>query len=145
MLDKLMYYAEACKEFETGIIYGTRILVFDRASEHTHRQLMRLKYLSGNRTGALRQYESCTAALDEELSVKPAQSTSALFEQIRADKLQDPPHTPGTAAGVDREATVFVLPELLTRLKQVQELLADVQNVVQVDIQAVELLLKRLP
>jgi len=54
---------------------------------------MRLKYLAGNRTGALRQYESCTAALDEELSVKPAPEHQRPFEQIRADQLQDQPHS----------------------------------------------------
>jgi len=142
MLDKLMYYCEEHKEFETGIVYGTRILFFDRASEHTHRQLMRLKYLAGNRTGALRQYESCTVALEEELSVKPAQSTIALYEQIRADQLQLRTSVlPLTL--VDRQATIVVLPELLTRLRQVQELIADIQEVVQVDIQAIEVLLRR--
>jgi len=66
----------------------------------------------------LRQYESCAAALDEELSVKPAQSTSALFEQIRADQLQDQPPLRPAIAAPDPEATIVALPEVLTRLRQ---------------------------
>lgn len=108
ILDKLTSYCEAHEEFETGIVYGTRILFFDRASEHTHRQLMRLQYLAGNRTRALRQYERCIVALDEELSVKPAKSTIALYDQIRADQLQV--LSPGPPCSmIDREPSAAAL------------------------------------
>ena len=48
---------------------------------------MRLRYLGGDRTGALRQYEACAAALQEELGVKPSASTLRLHAQILADQL----------------------------------------------------------
>lgn len=82
-LDKLMLYSECAGEFEMGIAYGTRILQLDQAREHTHRRLMRLYYLAGNRTDALRQYDKCQLILHEELGVQPDQSTTDLYEQFR--------------------------------------------------------------
>ena len=64
MLDKLMAYCEAHHHYETGISYGIRTLRYDRARERTHRRLMRLQYLAGDRTSALRQYERCLSALN---------------------------------------------------------------------------------
>ena len=87
MLDKLMSYCESHDQYEAGLQHGARILGFDRAREHTHQRLMRLHYLAGNRTGALRQYERCVIALREELGVKPAKKTTELYEQIRADSM----------------------------------------------------------
>src|SRR5215213_9083158 len=89
MLDKLLSYCEASRKFETGLGYGLRVLRYDRARESTHRRLMRLYYLAGDRTAALRQYEHCADALNEELGVKPAKRTVALYEQIRADQFEE--------------------------------------------------------
>jgi DNA-binding SARP family transcriptional activator len=140
MLDKLMGYCEAHQQFEAGIVHGTRILLFDRAREHTHRHLMRLQHLAGNRTAALRQFERCSAALDEELGVKPARSTLALYEQIRDDQvtLTNIPATPFQA----RDTTAVQLPEVLGSLKELRERLTDGQNAVQHGIQAIELAMK---
>ena len=89
MLNKLMTYFETIEEYEMGLVYGQRILQFDRAHERTHRRMMRLNYLAGDRTAALRQYERCVSALEEELGVKPAKWTVSLHNQIRADQLGD--------------------------------------------------------
>jgi DNA-binding SARP family transcriptional activator len=140
MLDKLMSHCEAHREFEKGILYGTLILRHDRARERTHRQLMSLYYLSGDRTAALRQYGRCVAALREELDVKPDKRTGALYQQIRADQLEASTHAPPEVAG-DEETAPVSLPELLGRLKQLQAMLADVQQRVHRDIRAVELAL----
>ena len=90
MLDKLMRYCEAQGEYEEGQEYGLRILSYDEARERTHRCLMRLYYLAGDRTEALRQYERCSNVMLEELDVKPALQTATLFEQIRTDQLPSP-------------------------------------------------------
>lgn len=140
MLDKLMGYYEANKQYETGIVHGTRILSFDRAREHTHRHLMRLQYLAGNRTAALRQYERCCVALDEELGVRPAQFTLALYEQIRDDHIDD--LAPLTNSPYVRESTSVPTSELLGRLYKVIELLAEVQNAAQHGIKALESVMK---
>ena len=88
MLDKLVDYCEANKKFEDGLVYGHLILRYDHARERTHRRLMKLYYLSGNRTAALRQYERCILALHEELDVEPADSTRSLKELIANDQLK---------------------------------------------------------
>jgi len=134
MLDKLMSYCETHQEYETGLIYGTRALKYDRARERTHRRLMRLYYWLGNRTEALRQYERCVVALKEELSVDPAKRTIVLHEQIRADQLENPSlalikadSTPAT--------TVASVPKILDRLQQLHGLLTHAQRQVEEDMQ----------
>jgi DNA-binding SARP family transcriptional activator len=143
MLDKLMSYCEAHNQYETGLQYGSRILCYDRAREHAHRKLMRLRYLAGDRTGALRQYERCVKALEEELGVKPAKKTLALYEQIRADQLDDPPFaTSKVDVELEPTTTTAPLPEVLNRLKRIRAVLANLQHQIKEDIQAVELVLK---
>lgn len=85
MLEKLLGYCEASGRFEEGLVYGERLLRSDRAHERAHWRLMRLSYLAGDRTGALRQYEKCRMALAEELGVSPGRVTRDLYEQICAD------------------------------------------------------------
>jgi hypothetical protein len=100
---------------------------------------MHLQYMADDRTGALRQYERCVAALSEELGVAPDQRTKSLYERIRDDKISkaDPPenHPPPNTP-------VASLPELLTRLKELHAILAATQQRVQSDIRAVELGIK---
>lgn len=141
MLDKLIDACEERGEYAAGIEYGARILRCDRAHERTHRQLMRLHYLAGDRTAALRQYERCAAALQEELGVQPARPTTLLYEQIRADQLPSqrvaqPADAPPPSIGVS-------LPDVLGRLRQIQAVLADFQRQVDQDIRAVEVALTR--
>ena len=88
MLDKLMSYCEARRAFEDGLSFGMQVLRKDRARERTHRRLMRLAYLAGDRTGALRQYERCVCALEEELNVRPGRRTEDLHRQILNDGLE---------------------------------------------------------
>ena len=85
MLEKLLGYCEVAGRFEEGLGYGERILRHDRAHERAHWRMMRLSYLAGDRTGALRQFEKCRAALAEELGVAPGRLTRTLHEQICAD------------------------------------------------------------
>jgi len=85
ILNKLVAYAEANHEHEKGIDYAAQILRCDPAHEIAHQHLMQLLYLSGNRAGALRQYENCAAALKEELGVQPSEHTRLLYQQICED------------------------------------------------------------
>lgn len=85
-VEKLLAYHESHRRFDEGFACGERILRHDRAHERTHWRLMRLRYLAGDRTGAMRQYAACVAALREELDVAPSERTSALYEFIRADE-----------------------------------------------------------
>jgi DNA-binding SARP family transcriptional activator len=138
MLDKLMDCCEAHGDYEAGLAYGTRILRYERARERTHRRLMRLHCLVGDRTAALRQYQRCVRALDEELDVKPAGRTLALYEQIRTDQLRTSPPISVEATAVPRIAASS-LSEVLRRWKKLQAILAEAQHQVKQGIQAVEL------
>src|SRR6266568_3464797 len=142
MLDKLMSYCEAHNDYETSLLYGMRIMCYDRARERTHRRLMRLYYLLGDRAEALRQYERCAAALEEELGVKPSKSTVALYRQIQADQLDEPKSI--VALRETDQSIKAVTPsllEVLGKLTYLQETLADLQTQVQQSIQQVELVL----
>ena len=136
MLDKLMCHCEARGHFELGLVYGSLVLRYDRAHERTHRQLMNLQYLAGDRTAALRQFERCAAALEEELGVKPDKLTAALYQKIRADQTEAPP-PPAPAA----EPAAPSLADVLGHLKQIQTVLAEIQGRARKDIRPDELTL----
>jgi DNA-binding SARP family transcriptional activator len=135
MLDKMMSYCEAHHKYETGLGYGLQVLRYDRARESTHRRLMRLYYMLGDRTGALRQYDHCVAALEGELGVKPGTTTVRLYEQMRAEQF------PGVAPPPVIESAPDVTLEVLEHLKQLRQRLTEIQRQVQQDIQAVDLVL----
>jgi len=133
MLNKLMSYCEVKRVFEDGISYGQSILLYDRAHERTHRYLMRLLYLSGDRTGAIRQYQRCVAALQEELDVRPSKRTVALYQQVREDRLQDLevtlPELEMSASGPDANPS--------HQLQCLQETLCDLQRQLSSALQAI--------
>ena len=132
----------ACQKHEEGISYGEKILRYDKAREHTHRRLMRLHYLSGNRTAALRQYRKCIEILREELDVEPSQSTVQLFQSIRIDRL-DKTHSAQESAGDKitqmREKSLFTI---FSHLSTYQKSLTQMQTQVSHDIQIIETILK---
>ena len=86
LLDKLMGYAESTSNYEDGLHYGELVLAHDVASERTHRRMMWLRHLSGDRTGALRQYDTCVRALRRELAIDPSPTTTDLASAIRNGK-----------------------------------------------------------
>lgn len=85
LLDKLVQYCELHHSYDSGLTYGIEILRCDPAYERAHRQLMRLYYMSGNRSQALHQYERCVLALRDELGIEPSARTKQLYEQMRTD------------------------------------------------------------
>lgn len=131
MLDKLMGYCEEFGAYETGITYGMQILRYDLARERTHRRLMRLYYLNGDRTGALRQYERCVDVLHDELGVKPALLTEQLHHQIQADSLQ------GGSPQQSLHERTPTLKDTLQRLQQFDAILGQTRQQVQLEIQHV--------
>lgn len=126
MLDKLLSHSETHQVYEAGLTYGIQILRYDRAREQTHRQLMRLYYLAGNRTAALHQYELCVTTLREELDVEPTASTVALYQQISKEQFcsSDLSGAPGelltTLASRQTLETVQQLEQIQCALSQLQ-------------------------
>jgi DNA-binding SARP family transcriptional activator len=139
LLDKLMDYCELHHDYDAGLLYGMQLISYDRARERTHRRLMRLHYLNGNRAAALRQYEQCVAGLDEELGVKPSKHTVALYKQILTEQLgESEPTSPPIEAHPALEVLASPQMEVLAHLAQLQKAVADLQNQVQQSIQKVE-------
>jgi DNA-binding SARP family transcriptional activator len=83
-LDALVAVCESNRDVNAGVAYGIRALHSDPARECTHRSLMRLYCLSGDRASAIRQYDRCVEALRTELGVEPEEETRDLGRAIRA-------------------------------------------------------------
>ena len=135
MLDKLMAYEKAKQNYEVGWTYGMTILRYDPLREHTHRELMALYYLAGNRSESLKQYHRCAALLDKELGVRPAYETESLYRQLKGNTLPPavfPQRQLTNDRTVDHETS---LQGLLKDLKQIQTALAVIQERVQHEIQ----------
>lgn len=133
LLDKLVQYCELQQWYEIGLTYGLEILRHDQAYERTHRQLMRLYFLAGNRTEALHQYARCVTALQDDLSVGPSESTKQLYEQIRLDTFEQPNPVAGNAHSLVDEPT-FTLNDALGRLEQFAETMKTIESKVQQEI-----------
>ena len=72
---------------ETAVAYARQLLTIEPWHEETHRELMRLLALSGQRSAALVQYEICRRLLADELGIEPAMTTVQLVEQIKTGEL----------------------------------------------------------
>lgn len=127
MLDRLVYYCEEHQEYAAGLSYGERILKYDPARERTHQQMMRLKYLSGDRTGAMRQYDRCVKALRLDLGVQPSRRTRDLFDQMRSDH-SPLPAPPDSSISQSNSVPQLTPSELLDQLKSLQTMLCDLQQ-----------------
>jgi predicted ATPase/DNA-binding SARP family transcriptional activator len=86
-LGHLAAYHERRGDYEHAREAAVRQLELDPWREPTHRQLMRLLWLSGDRAAALTQYERCRLLLADELGVAPDPETVALYDQIRAARV----------------------------------------------------------
>jgi DNA-binding SARP family transcriptional activator/predicted ATPase len=93
-LHRLSVGHEQQGEYEQAQSWAWRQLELEPWDESAHRQLMRCLALSGQRSAALAQYETCRRVLAEELGVEPARETRRLYEQIRAGELQAPVSSP---------------------------------------------------
>jgi DNA-binding SARP family transcriptional activator len=134
LLDKLVDYCEHHCCYEMGIWYGMEILLHDIAFERAHRRLMRLFYNNGNRTAALRQYEKCVQALNDELGVKPAQRTVELAAFMQGDLSTI--HSQPDLAVSDQ-----ILNPLLVRLHALQADLNQIQTQISTNIQGFQSIL----
>lgn len=134
MLDKMMAYCESHHQFERGLAYGHIVLQRYRARECAHRRMMRLYYLSGDRSRALRQYERCVGALRDELDVRPSERTTELYEQVCTDRLElSPPPMEGNQEVVE---------DVLWSLQVLEANLSDLQKQVERAVKTVRMALR---
>jgi DNA-binding SARP family transcriptional activator len=72
------------RNYEAGMVQARRLVALEPGHEAGHRLLMRLLAKSGQRSAALRQYDTCVEALAE-MDVVPTEETAVLLEQIRSN------------------------------------------------------------
>jgi len=82
-LQRLLACYRARGEYPAALVCGQRLIAADPLREETHRELMALYRLLGQRAAALRQYETCRQVLATELGIEPMAETVALYEQIK--------------------------------------------------------------
>ena len=82
LLEELLVEARRDRRFEQARAYAEKLLVTDPWREDALRQLMAIRYESGDRGGALHDYERFAASLDEELGVPPMPETRALRDRV---------------------------------------------------------------
>ena len=137
LFDKLMGYCELNNHYKEALEYGNQILRLDVAHERTHCRMLRIYYLSGERTAALRQYDRCVAALRDELGVKPARETIELYERIRND--QEAERLPLLEPAPEALSNTV----LIQRLDQLKQMMVTFQDQVLAEINAIETALSR--
>ena len=78
---------EAQGNYELALATLDRALAFDQLQEDLQREALRLHYLAGDRTGAIRRYAHLRQLLDDEMGVLPMAETRAMYDGISNDKL----------------------------------------------------------
>ncbi|MBP1610046.1 MAG: transcriptional activator protein, partial [Acidobacteria bacterium] len=114
-LRRLADHHEVFGEYDLAQHFAWRLVELEPWQEVDHRQLMRILALSGQRSAALAQYETCRRQLADELGVEPSAETTTLYQNIRDETTEAQPelttiptflglHSPPLAA----EQPVFV-------------------------------------
>ena len=135
LLDKLVKYCEMRGHYAVGLAYGTDILRHDHAYERTHRQMMRLYCMAGDRTQALHQYQRCVTALHNELDIEPSESTKRLYEEIRSDTFGSSLSSGKETSGESKE-TAQTLSRMLARLEHFSDELSKIRFRIEQEVAA---------
>ncbi|MEO5882094.1 MAG: AAA family ATPase, partial [Caldimonas sp.] len=111
---------EVAGQLVAALAAAERLVDLDPTSEHTHRRLMRLHYLRGDRAAALAAFDRCCDVLERALGVAPDGETEALRARVADSSLPAESSQP-------RPLPVSVLrpPRLVGREAEWQRLHAD--------------------
>ncbi|MFZ6021490.1 MAG: tetratricopeptide repeat protein [Chloroflexota bacterium] len=129
LLDRLVETAIQQGDWENGLLAARKSISIDSWREQSHRLLMNLLALSGDRSAALAQFEATRRLLVQELGIEPGSETLALYQRIKAGVViplsgttpviqvstPPPPHNlpASTSSFVGREFELEQLGELL--------------------------------
>jgi predicted ATPase/DNA-binding SARP family transcriptional activator len=91
-VERLLRLLENRGDCRSAIRYAERLLRADPLREETYRHLIRLYALSGDRTGAMRVYQTCVRVLKRELDVEPSPETLTAYAE--SQKRQASPASP---------------------------------------------------
>lgn len=117
-IEELAEMAERARDWPDALAHAQELLALDPLSEASHRRLIRLHYLAGDRTAALLAFDHCEQVLKDEVGVRPSAETLALLRTIE--------HTGAVAlpAAARIPASVLRPPRLIGRGAQWQMLSA---------------------
>ncbi len=83
---------EAAGDYPAALAALERALAFDSLQEDLQRAAIRLHYLAGDRTAAIRRYDHLRKLLDEEMGIPPMAETRQLYDDIINDKFKKDPN-----------------------------------------------------
>lgn len=79
---ELSAMAEQAQDWADALAHARELLALDPLSEDSHRRMMRLHYLAGDRAAALLAFDSCERMLKHEVGATPSRETLALLRTI---------------------------------------------------------------
>lgn len=85
VLERLVQGYGLRQEYDRALEYAQRWLALDPLHESVHRSLMILYAKNGDRSAALRQYETSRQLLQDELGVEPEPETTELYERLQTE------------------------------------------------------------
>ncbi|MCP4362382.1 MAG: tetratricopeptide repeat protein [Chloroflexi bacterium] len=91
MLARLMTLYETQGQVQAALTTARRLLTEDNLREDAHRLIMRAYCHLGKRNAALKQYQLCQEAINQELDTEPTNETIALYQSILDGRFQPLP------------------------------------------------------
>ncbi len=82
VLSRLVEMTKGHGAYEEALAYARRLTHHDPLREEAHQEVMRLCFLLGRTSDAVRQFKRCRSMLEEELETEPSESTVALYRRI---------------------------------------------------------------
>jgi DNA-binding SARP family transcriptional activator len=120
-LDRLIALNEAQRNYSDAIHLARRALHFDKLNEEAYRTLMRLFALSGDRTRALRVFQTCATVLRRELGIEPGEEMQALYQQLLRPTARSAEHNQRDQRA-QREESLPATPTLVGRQREWEKL-----------------------
>jgi predicted ATPase/DNA-binding SARP family transcriptional activator len=121
-LHQLAAYAGHQGAYLDGINYTSRLLAIDPLREETHRQLMLLLALSGQRGAALAHYQTCCRILRDELGLDPDEATTALYQRMLTGEVGGDAAHPSAKAVRPRHNLPAALTPFIGRERELAEI-----------------------
>ncbi|MCA0239936.1 MAG: AAA family ATPase [Proteobacteria bacterium] len=83
-LTELADRAEAVRDWDDALTHARELVALEPLSEESHRRVMRLHYLAGDRAAALLAFDRCEQLLKHEVGTAPSDDTLALLRTVQA-------------------------------------------------------------
>jgi DNA-binding SARP family transcriptional activator len=111
--------AEQAGDWRKAFGYAGQLLALDETDESATRCVMRLSYLLGDRSAALKTYEQCRRVLRKDLGVSPVPETEALADIIRKSAAEaSAASRPGMPLSVLRPPRLIGRESVLVRMEE---------------------------